>query len=174
MRLFIAIDLPDEVKSELARVAESLGRQAESARIVPGENFHVTLLFIGETKRVDEAKELMREVYVAQCAEALSLTLSGIGSFNQRKGRGHTWWVGVEAPPELHRLATALADAFKREGFDVERRAYRPHLTLARSVHTSKQVALDVPVLEVLVNHISLMRSVRENDRMRYTEIARV
>ncbi|MDR1712975.1 MAG: hypothetical protein LBR39_02315, partial [Coriobacteriales bacterium] len=62
MRLFIAIDLPTDVKQELAETARSLGRQATSARLVPEENFHLTLVFIGESQRVDDIRRVMTEV----------------------------------------------------------------------------------------------------------------
>jgi 2'-5' RNA ligase len=177
MRLFIAIGLPYAVKRELARAAESLGRQAERARVVPEENFHITLAFIGETKRVDEVKKLTHEVCMTHCAEPFSLIVNGVGSFRQRgkrPGCGYTWWAGVDAPPELHQLATALSGALRNEGFAIEKRSYQPHVTLARGVRTDKPIELAIPTLEVRVSHISLMRSTRVDGHMVYTEIARM
>jgi 2'-5' RNA ligase len=173
MRLFIAIGLPEEVKKTLAYAAESLGRQAESARVVPEENFHITLVFIGETKRVDEVRELMREVCLIRGAEPFSITINGIGSFKQGRGLCHTWWAGVEAPPELYQLEAALSDALRNEGFAIEKRSYRPHITLARGVCVNRPVELAIPTLEVRTNRISLMRSARVDNHMVYTEIAR-
>jgi 2'-5' RNA ligase len=173
MRLFISLDLPETVRKELAYAAESLGRQAESARVVPEENFHLTLVFIGETKRIDEVRELMREVYVTCCAEPFNIIISGIGSFRQGRERHYIWWVGVDAPPELYQLVTALSDALKNEGFAIEKRSYRPHITLARSVHASRPIELAIPPLEVRADHISLMHSERVDNHMVYTEIAR-
>jgi 2'-5' RNA ligase len=177
MRLFIAIDLPDTVKRELTRVAESLGRQAERARVVPEENFHITLVFIGETRRVNEVKKLAREVCTTYCAEPFNLIVNGLASFGQRPKRperGHTWWASVDAPPELHQLVAALSATLRHEGFVIERRSYQPHITLARGVLTSKPIELAIPALEVRVSHISLMRSTRVDNHMVYTEIAQM
>jgi 2'-5' RNA ligase len=173
MRLFIAIDLPKTVKEKLAHAAESLGRQAESARVVPEENFHLTLVFIGETRRVDEVRELMREVCVTRYAEPFNITIGGVGSFRQGGTRRYTWWVGVEAPLELYQLVTALSDTLRNGGFAIEKRSYRPHITLARGVCANRPIELAIPTLEVRTTHISLMRSERVDDRMVYTEVTR-
>ncbi|MDR1183900.1 MAG: RNA 2',3'-cyclic phosphodiesterase [Coriobacteriales bacterium] len=172
MRLFIAIGLPETVREKLAYAAESLGQQAESARVVSEENFHITLVFIGETRRVDEVQRLMHTVCVTRCDEPFNITISGIGSFRQGKTHRYTWWAGIEAPLELYQLEAALSDALRTEGFAIEKRSYRPHITLARGVCVNRPIELAIPTLEVRTNRISLMRSERINNHMVYTEIA--
>ncbi|MDR1714121.1 MAG: 2'-5' RNA ligase family protein, partial [Coriobacteriales bacterium] len=105
-------------------------------------------------------------------SDPISIALEGIGSFRQK--HGHTWWVGVQADPELVVLAGALAEALRQIGLAIQRREFQPHITLARGVHSSGPVLLEVPSCEFTVPGISLMRSQHKGDRMVYTELARV
>ena len=167
MRLFIAIDLPDEIKKELWYLALHLGHQAEQARVVPFENYHLTLLFIGETRRVDEVREAFHRLRVPE--KPVDFVLEGIGSFKQQRGR--TWWVGVRANEVLAELAEELGALYRSAGFPLETRAFKPHITLARGVKASRPIELSAPFFEVQADRISLMKSVNEGGRMVYTEI---
>jgi 2'-5' RNA ligase len=99
------------------------------------------------------------------------LSLSGIGSFSHR--RGHTWWAGIagEALPLLMALERALGSEFRDAGFSLERRAFRPHVTIARNVQTTDALCLDVPQLSFALDEVSLMSSVLGRDGARYAEI---
>jgi 2'-5' RNA ligase len=79
MRLFVALDLPYEVRQRLAGLAVGL----QGARWVPPENYHVTLRFIGETpghraEEIDLALAALR-------GRAFSLVMSGVGTFVRSK-----------------------------------------------------------------------------------------
>ncbi len=167
MRLFIAIDLPDEVKRELYYLALHLEHQAEKARVVPLENYHLTLLFIGETNRITEVRETLRGIRVPN--EPVKIKLAGIGNFKQR--REHTWWVGVEVTPALTNLASELFTTFQAAGFTLETRSFKPHITLARGVRASRPLELAAPDYCFTADRLSLMKSVKEKGRMVYTEI---
>jgi 2'-5' RNA ligase len=170
MRLFIAIDLPGEAKSLLAEAAASLSRQADSGNFVPKENFHLTLVFIGETKRVNDCIEVMHSVVRLSGSGPLALSLSGIGSFKSK--RGHTWWAGIDDASALGNLANALADGLRSTGLSIEKRSFKPHVTLGRSVVTSRPVSLELPRLSVSIPAVSLMRSDLSGDCPAYTEVA--
>jgi 2'-5' RNA ligase len=178
MRLFIAIELDDSVKALLAEAAMQLARQASSGNFVPRENFHITLVFIGETKRTDEAKAIMRRVASAEAKGPLQLALDGVGSFNsgRKQKSGHTWWVGVEKHPALVRLANLLASELRSAGYDIEKRPLRPHVTLGRSVVTNKPVGVEFPRQSVTATKISLLKSDLSGSRLGkapvYTRIA--
>ena len=167
MRLFVAIDFPDEVKAELWYLAQYLKHQAQHARIVPLENYHLTLLFIGETQNITEAREVF---YAAQIpAKLIDLIFDGIGSFRQQ--RDYTWWVGVKATDELRGLAHELAAVYRAAGFSIEARLFKPHITLARKVDTKRPVELTAPSRVLRAKRLSLMRSTNEDNRTVYTEI---
>ncbi|MDR1185488.1 MAG: RNA 2',3'-cyclic phosphodiesterase [Coriobacteriales bacterium] len=169
MRLFIAIDFPPEVKQQLSELSCELERQADAGHAVPPENFHLTLVFIGETVRLREVIEQMDTICRTELAEPVRLVLEGIGSFKSK--RGHSWWVGVDAGPELKSLANALIDGLREAGFSIDKRSFKPHVTIGRGVVASRPIRLEAPVIELAANSISLMRSDRENGRPVYSEL---
>ena len=148
-------------------MALHLEHQAEQARIVPVENYHLTLLFIGETKRVDEVREALHRLRIPD--EPVDIILEGIGSFKQQRGR--TWWVDVKTNEVLTELAAELTALYRSVGFSLESRSYKPHITLARGVKASQPIELSAPYFETRADRISLMKSVNEDGRMVYTEI---
>jgi 2'-5' RNA ligase len=167
MRLFVAIPFDDVVQLVLDLVAQRLAHQAVAARPVPRENFHLTLVFIGECSRVDDVRAVLRDTCSRFFSEPIALNLLGIGSFKQRKG--HTWWAGVDATQGLEQLVLKMSSALRAAGFSIENRVYKPHVTLARGVVTTRPIELELPPLEVLANEVCLMRSDSANDRMVYT-----
>lgn len=125
MRLFVALDLPWDVKQTLAGFAFNL----PGARFVPARNMHLTLRFIGATRRL-EAEEIDHALSAIR-ARAFPLVLSGAGWF-EKAGRAHTIWIGVERNEALLHLQTKIETALRRIGLPAERRRYTPHVTLAR------------------------------------------
>lgn len=125
MRLFIALDLPWEIKQTLAQ----FGFNLPGARWVPARNMHLTLRFIGETKRL-EAEEIDLALSGLH-ARGFSLVLTGTGWF-EKAGRVGSIWVGVERNEALLHLQAKIETALRRAGLQPERRRYTPHVTLAR------------------------------------------
>ena len=169
MRLFVAIDFSEEIKQELFEVSSELIRQADAGRIVPLENFHITLVFIGESERLQEIKDVIAAACRTELSNPMRIILSGIGSFKSYKG--YTWWVGIEENPALSRLASRLADGLRGIGLSIEKRSFKPHVTMARGVFTSHAVNLKLPELEFVANSVSLMRSDQKNGRQVYREL---
>ncbi len=128
MRLFVALDLPWEVKRSLAAFAINLA----GARWVPPQNMHLTLRFIGESKGA-EAEEIDYALSRIQTRE-FSLVLTGIGWF-EKASRVNTLWIGVERNELLLRLQAKVETALRRVGLPPERRKFMPHVTLARMDH---------------------------------------
>lgn len=125
MRLFVAIDLPWDIREQLAGLARGL----PGARWVPTQNLHLTLRFIGEVPRpaaddIDLALTTLR-------GKRFALTLNGVGTHN-RGGRDTALWVGVERSLGLEHLQAKIETALQRAGLPPERRRFLPHVTLAR------------------------------------------
>ncbi|WP_093973423.1 RNA 2',3'-cyclic phosphodiesterase [Boseongicola aestuarii] len=124
MRLFLGIDLPDTLRGAL----EGLQKGLPPGRPVPWENFHLTLVFLGDvpeplTDELDLALDGMRF-----CLPPI--TLSGLGQFGSASPRAI--WVGVTPLPPLEALHRRLANAARRVGCDIPSRRFVPHVTLTR------------------------------------------
>jgi RNA 2',3'-cyclic 3'-phosphodiesterase len=130
MRLFVAVDIPEDVRSALAALATRLRAACPKARWVRTEGLHVTLKFIGEISdsKVSEIKSALGSVAPHAPIE---IRFRGVGFFpNARRPR--VFWAGVEAGPELAPLALAVEDTLHPLAIARETRAFSPHLTLAR------------------------------------------
>lgn len=124
-RLFVALPLPEDVRSHLASLCSGL----PGARWVAPEAMHVTLRFIGEVGGA-EAEDIHEALERIQ-APAFDLTLSGLGCFESGR-RVHSLWVGIEREPNLLRLQEKIESALVRTGIEPERRKFKAHVTLAR------------------------------------------
>ena len=172
MRLFVAICLDDDVKDALCETAAELRDAAKRGNYTRRENLHLTLAFIGETNRVDDIIGVMEDAAEEAFTGPVRLALSGAGAFRGRGGDLH--WVGVENTPALKSLAGALANGLREAGFDIEKRRFTPHITIAREVVILAGADITVRPAAMTADHISLMRSDRAGGHMVYTEIASV
>lgn len=124
-RLFVAIRLPAAVR---ARLLGLMGGVA-GARWLPDDQLHLTLRFIGEVDR-----HLARDVDAALSSvhhPGFSIALNGIGAFD-RRGEPVTLWAGVAPHEPLRALHKKVDQALVRVGVEPDRRAYMPHITIAR------------------------------------------
>lgn len=125
MRLFVALDLPWEVKEELSELSCNL----PGARWVPEDNFHLTLRFIGEANRL-QAEEIDMALSALR-GRGFTFSLSGLGWF-EKNGRVNTLYAGVERNEHLARLQSKVETALHRVGLAPDKRRFTPHVTLAR------------------------------------------
>lgn len=169
MRLFIAIDFNEQIKSTLFDLSSQLMRQADTGRPVPAENYHLTLAFIGQTERLQEVQQALATACRSHFTQAIQLSFQGIGSFRGRKG--HTWWVGIKDNPALSLLANRITDQLRLAGFNIEARTFKPHITIGRAVVTSRPISLQLPPITFEAHSISLMRSELRNGRAHYHEL---
>src|SRR5438874_10927517 len=108
MRLFVAIDLSAEIRQRIAEYIARLVREVPGAvaeKWVRGESLHLTLKFIGQSERVDDIKEALRQVQ----STSFQTSIRSVGFFTPQKPR--IFWAGVEAAAQLQRLATAVDTA---------------------------------------------------------------
>ncbi|WP_421990176.1 RNA 2',3'-cyclic phosphodiesterase [Roseococcus sp.] len=126
MRLFVALDLPQEVKIRLSAMCGGI----PGVRWVKPENYHLTLRFIGEVPGY-MAEEL--DIALASIrAKPFELSLSGLGTF-EKSGRVQSLHVAAERTPGLAHLQAKIETAMQRAGLPPERKKFAPHVTLARS-----------------------------------------
>lgn len=132
MRLFLAIELPEEAKSEIRRRSGRLRADLPQARWVKPDLAHLTLQFYGEVEEdsVPVLRSALENVFAVRVPFAMRL--QGAGTFPPGRP-AHVAWIGVKAPSALQDLQRAAAEA-SREVLDLESsgRPFHGHVTLAR------------------------------------------
>ncbi len=161
MRLFVAVNFSPSVKSVLMRTIDDIKRQADSGNYTRPENLHLTLAFIGETTNILAAKEAVGDI----SAPPFEITIGGSGSF------GDIFWAGILKSDSLSKLALQVQSALRDRGFNIEKRAFKPHITLARKLRTANPLIIDIQNTTMPVSRVSLMKSERIGGRLIYTEI---
>ena len=165
MRLFIAVDFSDEILDMLRDCQQQLQSQIRSAGLTAAENLHLTLAFLGETEEPARAVRAMEKISLP----SFTLRVGGkAGHF------GDLWWIGAEESRPLIRLADTLKKYLREEGFFIEEKKFRPHITIARRVvpvQDHHKIRLHAPKKEMTVSGFSLMKSERSGGRLRYTEL---
>ena len=114
IRLFVGIELPDELRQRIALIQTGV----ERAQWVPTENIHLTLRFIGNILGDGEADAL--DALETIHAPPFSLTLNGVGHFESRK-RLRALWLSVERSDALIDLRNRIESALVRAGLEPER-----------------------------------------------------
>lgn len=128
MRLFTAIDLPDEILLRLERLLAAL-RQEALVSWTPLDNLHITTKFIGSWPD-SRFEELNAALTPLSSRDPFDIELKNLGWFpNARSPR--TFWIGVHSEA-LQQLARDTEDCLERLGIPRETREFSPHLTLAR------------------------------------------
>ena len=163
MRLFAAIQFSPAVKSALLEAIAALRHQGTGTFTRP-ENLHLTLAFIGETEDLPGAKAALDAACVGG---PVSLTVGGLGHFND------LWWTGVRENPKLEKLALAVQRALREQGFSIEKRAWKPHVTLVRRWRGPRP-SVTVRETSMRAERVSLMKSERVNGKLTYTEVSSV
>ena len=132
MRLFIALNIPEEEKDRINEAVAPLRDANLPIRWVEPENYHVTLKFLGDVQpeRSDSIREALDEV--AHKTEPFTLGVGGFGAFPTIR-RPKVIWMGVDATPALRCLKQDVEWALTECGFDRETQAFHPHLTLGRA-----------------------------------------
>ncbi len=130
MRVFVALDIPDEVRQALGSLVAQLERTCRGARWVRVAGLHLTLKFIGEVQP-EMVERIQAELATIRLAAPVEMTFRDVGFFpNERRPR--VFWVGISATPNLAELAGEIERRLEPLGIPREQRAFRPHLTLAR------------------------------------------
>ena len=123
-RLFLAIRPPEPIRDALVDLTEG----PEPLRWQSDEQLHCTLRFIGEVDR--PTAEDLAQALTQLRFDPFELRLAGVGRF--ARPRGGALWASLEPKEPLAALAAKIDRVCQTVGLEPERRAYHPHLTLAR------------------------------------------
>ena len=131
MRLFVALQISEEIRAAIAALGHELKPLDHSWTWTKAENLHATLKFLGEipSEKLESIRQALRGV---PGEWPIEVKFSGLGFFpNERRPR--VLWVGMKATPSLPALAAEIDAALAKVGVPKEEREFTPHLTLARN-----------------------------------------
>ena len=162
MRLFIAIQLSDEIRDGLSAVQTYLRDHGVRGNYTKTENLHLTLAFIGEYSDPDLALEVIRSVPFTP----FPMCIEGFGNF------GDLYWCGIGENDNLLSYVKRLRRALAGNGIPFDRKKFSPHITLIRKAEYDRDFpGVTIPNVSMRVSGVSLMRSDRTKSGMVYTEV---
>ena len=166
MRLFIAINLNNEMKDALMDIQDTMRAYGVRGREVPAENMHLTLAFIGDYDDQEYVNSIVDSIEI----RPFDIRLKGIGAFRD------LWWAGLEDSAPLQSVARQLRRALAEADIPFDRKRFSPHITLIRRAEGKLSADAEAGLSEhfgtsMRVDHISLMRSDRGKHGMIYTEL---
>ncbi len=152
MRIFIAIDIPENIKKEILRIQNSLpkfnGKKTEY------ENLHLTLKFLGEIdgKEIEKIKQKLRKIKLNK----FEAEINSIGMFSDR-----IIWLGIKNCDELQKeIDSSLSELFEKED------RFMGHLTIARikeikekKLFLNELKKLKISQIKFIVNEFNLKKS---------------
>jgi RNA 2',3'-cyclic 3'-phosphodiesterase len=126
MRLFVALEISEAVRENLAAIRSNFSSIGPELRWVPPQNFHVTLKFIGSapTEKLQPIIEALRDV---RGDTSMKLNFGGMGG-----SAAGVYWAAIEPCPALEKLAADIDHHLQPLGIAPENRAFHPHVTIAR------------------------------------------
>ncbi len=178
MRLFVAIELDEKVRSALAELQGSLKRACDGVRWIPAHQLHLTARFLGDVPDAEAGGVGEAIARAGGASKPFAFELSGCGCFPTRGGV-RIVWVGINEP------SGALADcveAVNRElellDFERERRPFSAHITIGRvrEDRSGRRIrsgveAMDFGPFEQQVKTLTLMQSVLSPQGPTYTPV---
>lgn len=127
-RVFVAVTLPDDIRMALADGVSGL---KIPGKLVPSENWHITLRFLG-TVDIVTCERFLASLAQSALPKSFSIRLGRLDAFPTPR-RATVVWVGISSgSPSLVALNETTEDAAQAVGLKPEERPFQPHVTLAR------------------------------------------
>ena len=174
MRVFVALELPQKTKDNLERSSSQFREHSSGGNFVPKENFHITLHFLGNVQPSDLifVQSAMDAVKHLPAPELQIQQFAMIRASDIVCAR-------LKQNADLVKLHDELGEKLEANGFEVEHRAYRPHVTLIR------KKSFDLPFSEVtkcvnvynmpfVATNVVLYESVFDDNGVTYRELYKV
>ena len=192
MRLFIAINFDEQIKNRILAIQDRIREKAKKGKFPPPENFHLTLVFLGETpqERLPDIKAAMEQAASVdeKPNSAFELVFNKTGFF--KRGAKELWWLGMAAKKNnsagtvslgqtaLEKLQGRLVSELISHNFKIDSRPYTPHITLGREI-ISDLWPFETEDIIIPVNRLSLMHSEHKpvsgkKNKLVYTELFHV
>ncbi|KHD85934.1 RNA 2',3'-cyclic phosphodiesterase [Heyndrickxia ginsengihumi] len=140
---FLAALLPNEMKKSLWQVTQQMQQELNFKSWVYKEDYHITLAFLGEASQ-EQLEQVNTDIlHDIKRIPSFTLKIDHFGTFgNSNKPR--ILWAGIEQSHELMELQKMIYHHCLRAGFQLDRRPFNPHITLARKWRDEKAFQQDV------------------------------
>ena len=132
IRSFLACELPREIKAVVTQVLGELSNTSMKVRWVKINNIHLTVIFLGNIP--EDAVPDMKQRIQDDCREfgSFQISVNGMGCFPNRRNP-RVLWLGLEGDiARMGELRDSLQSSLAPFGIKMEKRRFRPHLTLGR------------------------------------------
>ena len=171
MRVFYAVTFQEETKEKVIEYKNLVSNNSVKGRFTNKNNFHLTLEFIGE---VDEKElSLLTNILYKLQNPPKELITSHIGSFKRRDK--DIIWLGIEENKELITLQRNLRNLLINNGFKIENRKYKPHITIGREIVTKCPIEKNIfSPIKIPIASIALMESKRFNEQLVYEPLEEI
>ena len=160
MRLFIAVELTEELKKSLVAYMHELKKAGVKGQYAAMDNLHMTLAFIGETDELPKIREAVSSVSF----KPFKISLSDAGNF------GDLIWVGAKGNQGLSELAKSVREALDSAGIHYDPKGFLPHITVIRRASGDYR-KVPAPKGMMMVKRISVMKSEMKDGRRVYTAV---
>jgi len=173
MRIFLALELPEEIKKEIEELQKKLRKAGAKAIWVKPEIAHLTLAFLGSVTHNE--LEIIHKILGGITLRAIRLELDSLGCFPNPE-RARIIFVELQGDlKELHHLANLIRQNLKKENIQFDDKPFVAHVTLGRVkkrqnlTHILKGVK--IRKLEFLAEEINLNQSTLGPSGPKYTKI---
>ncbi len=176
MRIFLAVDINDEQRVELAGIQKYLSDKLSKIKWVMPENLHITMKFLGELEpeEADRVATILNKPL--KSFSSFPIEPGGLGVFPNIK-RPRVFWAGLrKGHDELINLSRIVEDTVSAAGFDKDTKPFSPHITLGRfrqppngkAVEETIKNAPQLKPSEHIVSGISIYQSILKPEGPQY------
>lgn len=181
MRLFVSVDLPDDLADAIESLQDEL-REASGLRFTDPEQAHITLKFLGDVDedRLFEIEDAIETAVEETGIAPFSARFSGLGAFPSEDYISVVWFGVEQGGDELTHLHEAVEDRTTAIGFEPEDHRFTPHVTVARMDHAGGKDHVqevlreqDPTIGEMNVDELRLTESNLGSDGPTYSTVTR-
>lgn len=170
-RLFIAFALPSELRSQLTMASKLVREKTIGAKVVKNENLHVTLRFLGDRnpKEKNEIAKLLKSLE-SHWTDRFTLTFDRFTFF--RSGHDATLVATFLGNDAICHFVKTVNGRLDKYGMPPEKRAWKPHVTIARRVNANSFDLKQLPLpahIPFTIDTLTLFRSQFTTSGMLYT-----
>jgi len=175
MKIFISINLPQEIKNKLYEIPKIIGKGSAKIRFVPKKNYHCTMKFLGETTE-EKLNEVIKKLSKINF-KSFKIKIYGMGVFPDYNSI-KIIWIGIQDTKELLYLYNAVDS--ETLNFTNSYMKYNPHITIGRVITVKSKNSLIKKINEIKfapmefeVKDFCLCESITTKDGVNYKTLKR-